>query len=75
LAKLAGARMAWRDSTQPGAVPPPSGPGPVDEPSACRHAEEMNQLLVGDARVSTEHQDLTAQRDGLAALGVSDDRI
>jgi hypothetical protein len=35
----------------------------------------MNQLLVGYARVSTEHQDLTAQRDSLAALGVGDDRI
>jgi DNA invertase Pin-like site-specific DNA recombinase len=35
----------------------------------------MNELLVGDARVSTEQQDLTAQRDGLHALGVGDDRI
>ena len=35
----------------------------------------MNQLLVGYARVSTEHQDLTAQRISLAALGVGDDRI
>ncbi|HEY5783323.1 MAG TPA: recombinase family protein [Microlunatus sp.] len=35
----------------------------------------MNQLLVGYARVSTEHQDLTAQRNSLAALGVGDDRI
>jgi DNA invertase Pin-like site-specific DNA recombinase len=35
----------------------------------------MNQLLVGYARVSTEHQDLTAQRNNLAALGVGDDRI
>jgi len=30
---------------------------------------------VGYARVSTEQQDLTAQRDGLHALGVGDDRI
>jgi DNA invertase Pin-like site-specific DNA recombinase len=30
----------------------------------------MNELLVGYARVSTEQQDLTAQRDGLHALGV-----
>ena len=30
----------------------------------------MNALLVGCARVSTEQQDLTAQRDGLHALGV-----
>jgi DNA invertase Pin-like site-specific DNA recombinase len=35
----------------------------------------MNGLLVGYARVSTEQQDLTAQRDGLHALGVGDDRI
>ena len=35
----------------------------------------MNQLLVGYARVSTEQQDLTAQREQLAALGVGDDRI
>jgi len=31
--------------------------------------------LVGYARVSTEHQDLTAQHNGLHALGVGDDRI
>ncbi|GAA4682554.1 recombinase family protein [Frondihabitans cladoniiphilus] len=35
----------------------------------------MNELLVGYARVSTEEQDLTAQRNALAALGVSADRI
>src|SRR5918993_1317863 len=35
----------------------------------------MNDLLVGYARVSTEQQDLTAQRNGLHALGVGDDRI
>ena len=35
----------------------------------------MNELLVGYARVSTEQQDLTAQRDGLHTLGVGDDRI
>ena len=35
----------------------------------------MNQLLVGYARVSTEQQGLTAQRNSLAALGVGDDRI
>jgi DNA invertase Pin-like site-specific DNA recombinase len=30
---------------------------------------------VGYARVSTEQQDLTSQRNGLYALGVGDDRI
>jgi DNA invertase Pin-like site-specific DNA recombinase len=35
----------------------------------------MNELLVGYARVSTEQQDLTAQRNGLCALGVGDDLI
>jgi hypothetical protein len=40
-----------------------------------RHRRWMNELLVGYGRVSTEQQDLTAQRNGLHALGVSDDRI
>jgi DNA invertase Pin-like site-specific DNA recombinase len=35
----------------------------------------MNELLVEYARVSTERQDLTAQRNGLCTLGVGDDRI
>ncbi len=39
------------------------------------HCGRMNELLVGYARVSTEQQDLAAQRDGLRALGVSDNRI
>jgi DNA invertase Pin-like site-specific DNA recombinase len=29
----------------------------------------MTALLVGYARVSTDQQDLTSRRDGLAALG------
>ena len=40
-----------------------------------RHRSRMNELQVGYARVSTEQQDLTAQRNGLHALGVGDDRI
>ena len=35
----------------------------------------MTALLVGYARVSTDQQDLTSQRDGLAALGVASNRI
>ena len=35
----------------------------------------MSGILVGYARCSTDDQDLTAQRDGLAALGVAGDRI
>lgn len=35
----------------------------------------MSALLVGYARCSTDTQDLTAQRDGLAKLGVEAERI
>jgi DNA invertase Pin-like site-specific DNA recombinase len=35
----------------------------------------MTSLLVGYARVSTDQQDLTSQREGLAALGVAPNRI
>lgn len=35
----------------------------------------VTELKVGYARVSTAGQDLTAQRNGLAALGVDPDRI
>src|SRR4051812_14708496 len=35
----------------------------------------MSALLVGYARCSTDQQDLTAQRDSLAALGVDPERI
>ena len=35
----------------------------------------MGPLLIGYARASTDEQDLTAQREALAALGVSPERI
>jgi DNA invertase Pin-like site-specific DNA recombinase len=35
----------------------------------------MAPLLIGYARVSTDEQDLTAQREWLAALGVNAERI
>ena len=49
--------------------------GNLDIGGSKPHPEGMNELLVGDARVSTEPQDLTVQRHGLRALGVGDDRI
>ncbi len=35
----------------------------------------MAALLIGYARCTTDQQDPTAQRDGLAALGVADNRV
>ncbi len=35
----------------------------------------MSALLVGHARYSTDQQDLTAQREGLLALGVEAERV
>ena len=35
----------------------------------------MTARLIGDARCSTDEQDLTVQRAGLAGLGVTPDRI
>ena len=35
----------------------------------------MAALLIGYARCSTDQQDLTAQRDGLAPLGVDMNRV
>ena len=69
--------------SRPAAVRGLRGSGPACERSlggldgiiGQRHRRWMNELLVGYARVSTEQQDLTAQRNGLHALGVGDDRI
>jgi DNA invertase Pin-like site-specific DNA recombinase len=60
---------------------------PEEDPLAGRRTGELDgcglsassrvneRTTGGIARVSTEQQDLTAQRNGLHALGVGDDRI
>ena len=47
----------------------------IDSDGRRVDARLMNELLMGYARVSTEQQDLTAQREALRGLGVGDDRI
>ena len=46
-----------------------------DEGTTCGTLAGMSEILIGYARVSTDEQDLTAQRDGLGSLGVTADRI
>ncbi|AKK09462.1 resolvase family protein [Corynebacterium testudinoris] len=45
------------------------------EGSLCDTLIYMSKIMVGYARVSTEEQDLTAQRDALASLGVEPERV
>jgi hypothetical protein len=49
--------------------------GSLDSRSPVGSRMRRNELLVGYARPSTEQQDLTAQRDGLHALGVVSRRV
>ncbi|WP_340640791.1 recombinase family protein [Nocardioides glacieisoli] len=50
--------------------------GPQPASGRVHHGRcAMSALLVGYARCSTDQQDLTAQRDGLLALGVEAERI
>ena len=48
--------------------------GPRDAPQDGSNTD-LASMLIGSARVSTERQDLTAQRQALLALGVDDGRI
>src|SRR4051794_27239224 len=54
-------------------MPEPSEVRSTAGPTSWRCA--MSTLLVGYARCFTDQQDLTAQRDGLLALGVETERI
>ena len=50
------------------------GRGVASGRPSCKRCA-VTALLIGYARCSTDQQDLTAQRDGLAALGVDIDRV
>jgi hypothetical protein len=50
------------------------GRGVASGRPSCRRCA-MGALLIGYARCSTDQQDLTAQRDGLAVLGVDMSRV
>ncbi len=83
-AQCAGVRLGTvhrtRQSTPPRAVRPAGTlsrkTGPLNGPvtGANRYAAQMGEL-IGYARCSTVLQDLTAQQQALAALGVPHDRI
>src|SRR5699024_12246506 len=64
-----GRRQVWR------AVPKVPSGELSGEGRLCDTLGSMSPLKVGYARVSTDEQDLTAQRDGLAAFGVEPKRI
>jgi hypothetical protein len=46
-----------------------------EAPGRVRMPNRMSETIIGYARRSTDEQDLTAQRQRLAELGVADDRI
>ena len=52
--------------------PPGDVPG---QPAPSGTLRVVSEMLIGYARVSTDEQDLTAQRAALTRLGVTDDRI
>src|SRR5664279_685577 len=61
-----GRGVLWEERPRPSPV---AGAFASGRPSSRRCA--MTALLIGYARCSTDQQDLTAQRDGLVALGVA----